>query len=74
MKDDRTICALLNFYRKIYTVIGWSIFAIGLFIMPFIHCFINGEYPKDINLYIIYFVFLLNTVSTYLSMVIKIPC
>lgn len=65
-KDDKTICALLNFYRKIYTVVGWSIFAIGLFIMPFIHYFINGEYPKDINLYIVYFVFLLNTVSTYL--------
>ena len=33
--------------------------------MPFLRYFIHGSYPADINLYILYGIFLLNTVAGY---------
>lgn len=60
------ICALLNFFRKIYVTIGLVILTIGICLMPFLANFIKGEVPSDINLYIVYLVFLINTASSYL--------
>lgn len=64
--DEETICALLNFYRKVYFIIGLIILGIGLAIMPFLTKLINGTYPSNINIYILYFIYLLNTSISYL--------
>lgn len=64
--DKETLCALLAFYRKIYFVIGLLIFAAGLIVMPFLTKLIYGSYPADINLYILYLIYLLNTSISYL--------
>lgn len=63
-KDE--ICALLNFFRKVYLYIGLFILLIGFAIIPFLGSLIKGSIPSDINLVIIYFVFLSNTVLSYL--------
>lgn len=65
-RDDETICALLNFYRRIYKIVGIVVFGAGILVLPFIKHFINGNPPEDINLYVVYLVFLFNTSISYL--------
>lgn len=66
LKDDEMVCALLRLYRKIYIIIGIVILGVGTAIMPVLPHFIEGEYPKDVNIYVVYFLFLLNTSLSYL--------
>lgn len=64
--DTDTVCALLNLYRKIYTVIGLTILTLGLCLIPFLDRFIKGEYPANINLTALYLLYLCDTVFSYL--------
>ena len=59
---------LLTFYKHIYRIVGIIILGIGLILLPNIKWFIaeGTVYPKDINIYIVYLVFLVNTVISYL--------
>jgi Membrane protein involved in the export of O-antigen and teichoic acid len=63
--DKKTICAILNFYKKCYQIIGCIVLIIGLVSMPFLEYFIKGDYPPNINLYILYAIYLFNTVISY---------
>lgn len=63
--DTKTICALMNLYKKIYSIIGIVIIIIGLLLLPFLNHLIKGSYPNDINIYILYLVYLSNTAITY---------
>lgn len=63
--DDKSICALLEYYKKIYQVVGIVIFIAGMLVMPFIKFFISGTIPVDLNLYALYLLYLLNTVVSY---------
>lgn len=63
--DTYTICALLNLYKVYYRIIGSVICVIGLICTPFIPHLINGEVPKDINVYVLYLLNLAGTVLTY---------
>lgn len=64
--DTDTICALLKLYRTVYRIIGIIVFLIGLGILPFLNKLIKDELPDDINIYLLYLIFLLNTVLGYL--------
>lgn len=64
-KDNKTICALMNLYKKIYTIIGIVILTVGICIMPFLKYLIKGSYPADINLYVVFALYLINTSFTY---------
>lgn len=63
--DYNTLCALLNYYRKVYRYVGLTIGCIGLCLLPFIPLFIHGDVPKNINCYILYIIYLGNAVSSY---------
>lgn len=63
--DADKICALLNLYRRIYTIIGTAILVIGLAIMPFLPYIIKGDVPGDINIYILYAIYLSGAVLSY---------
>ncbi len=63
--DTDTVCALLNFYRKAYAVIGVVILAVGLCLLPFLPHLISGSYPAGLNLTIPYLIYLVNTVLSY---------
>lgn len=63
--NDDIVCALLNLYRKIYRIIGCIIFGVGLALIPFLENLIKGSYPKDINLVVLYLIYLTNTVISY---------
>ena len=64
-KDTETICALMNLYKKVYRVVGVIILVFGLAVMPFLPDLIKGNVPESINIYILYSIYLFNTVSTY---------
>lgn len=59
------ISALLNFYRKVYRRIGFFIFILGILIMPFLHFIIDGPIPKELDIHIIFFLYLINVVMSY---------
>ncbi len=63
--DTDSICALLNLYRKLYRYIGVIIFCIGMILVPFLPKLISGDVPADINLYILFFIYLFNNVISY---------
>lgn len=60
------LSSLIQFYKSAYRIIGLAIFFLGISIMPFLHRLVKMDNVGDINLHVIYLLFLLNTVSTYL--------
>ncbi|WP_295363450.1 hypothetical protein [uncultured Succinivibrio sp.] len=63
--DTETICALLSFYKSTYRYIGIVILIIGLLTLPFLPHLIKTDCPTNINIYLIYFLFLFNSVISY---------
>lgn len=64
--DEDRICVILKLLRNAYYIIGTVILVVGCAIIPAVPYLIKGgEYPNDINLYILYGIFLLNTVISY---------
>lgn len=63
--DKETINALMRLYREIYRIIGLFIGGIGMVILPFLPKFIKGGAPVGINIYILYLIYLVNTVLSY---------
>lgn len=64
-EDEDTVCALLALYRKLYQWIGTIILVAGLACIPFLRFFIKGDVPADVNLYVLYGLYLVNTVCGY---------
>lgn len=70
--DDRnTINQLLRFYRKVYCLIGIMILVIGSSLSPFLPKLIKGTWPTDINIYYLYWLYLINTAASYLLFAYK---
>lgn len=67
INDDnvKLIAAYMNFFKKIYRIIGLVIFVSGLILLPFINFFIEGEIPTNINIYLLYIIYLINTCISY---------
>ena len=63
--NKEKICALMQFYKKVYRVIGIAILCMGLLIMPFLPYLIKKDIPTDINIYIVYLLTLAGTAVTY---------
>lgn len=63
--DYGKISALLNLYRKAYLIIGFVVLSIGGALIPFLKFLISGDVPNDINIYILFSIYLLNSASTY---------
>jgi len=63
--DEPKINAYLNLLKKTYRIIGTIILFTGIMAMPFIPNLISGGYPSNINIYILFAIYLLNTVLSY---------
>lgn len=62
------VAQLMNFYKNVYRVIALVVTVIGLSIMPFLPYIIKdaaNTLPQDVNLYVLYAVFLAQSVSGY---------
>ena len=55
----------ITIYKSIYKIIGTVILLLGLMICPFIRFFISGDYPQNLNIYILYLIYLANSVISY---------
>ncbi len=64
INDNDLICGLLALYKKVYRYIGLFILAIGICVVPFLQRLINGN-TREINIYFLYFIFLIDTVISY---------
>jgi len=64
-KDYELIKSLMNFYKKCYRVIAGVVLIIGLLIMPFLPLIV-GQVDIDDNIYVVYILFLMNSVFSYL--------
>ncbi len=63
--NEKKISALMNFYKKVYLVIGIVVGIIGICFLPFLKYFINLSTQIE-NIKIYYLLYLLDTVLTYL--------
>lgn len=57
--------ALLNFYKKTYRIIGIMLIIIGLMLIPFLPSLIRGSYPKEVDLKVLYLMYLSNSAIGY---------
>ena len=64
--DYYTTGAILTYLRKIYKLIGLLTIGIGIISMPFLKYMISGDVPSDINIYILYIIYIANTAVSYL--------
>lgn len=64
--DIKKIQALMELYKNAYRIIGFIILVIGILITPILKYIVNLNAGVDINYYAIYYMFLGNTVVSYL--------
>lgn len=66
-KNEKHIASIINYYRHIYKCVGAVILIVGLILLPWIGKFISGDVPNDVNIYVLYLIYLLNTVISYIA-------
>jgi len=65
-KNEREIASLMNLYRKAYYIFAGVIMVLGMIVLPFIHVFLKeNSYPVS-YIRIIFFLWLMRTVFSYL--------
>ena len=64
--NKEKISALMQLYKRVYNAVGIVIAISGLIICPFIKLFISGSYPAEVNVYILFIFFLLNSSLSYI--------
>lgn len=69
--DIHKIKSLMKFYKICYRIVGVSIIGLGCCLMPILPLLINFEQNISINLYLVYFLYLLNTAASYLFFAYK---
>lgn len=65
-QDTEKICAYLAYYRRLYRWIGIVMLGMGTFMLPAIPYLIKGQPPAGINVYILFYLYLINSVISYL--------
>lgn len=63
--DLEAVGAILNFYKRLYRTIGTVIFGVGCLLIPFLPFLTKGEAPQGTSIYILYFIYLTNSVISY---------
>ncbi len=64
-KDNEKIKSLMKLYQKAYNIIALVVLAVGCALIPFLDLFI-GETTLDLNFTLVYILFLLQCVASYL--------
>ncbi len=63
--DIKTVNAIVLYLKKVYLKIGTFILLAGIAIIPFLNILIVDDYPENVNIYIIYVIYLFNIVVSY---------
>lgn len=64
-ENAKTICALMKFYKTAYRLISCFVFIVGILLIPFLDQLIKGPIDIDINIYILYLIYLGNSIMGY---------
>ena len=64
-RDTQKVCRLLRLYRILYGLIGLTILLLGAALLPFLPKLISGEVPADVDIYILYLMYLISTALSY---------
>jgi hypothetical protein len=64
-KDEHQLCIYMNFYKKVYTWIAVIVALIGLSMVPFLNDIVEAP-DLDLNIRVIYVLYLADTVISYL--------
>lgn len=59
------IKSLMKFYKKAYNLIAFIILLVGILMIPFLKTIV-GEVSVNVNIYVIYVLFLISTVTSYI--------
>lgn len=65
-KDTNKLRDLMAFYKIIYRYVGLAIFILGIMVIPFLNKLVNFENRIDLNLVLVYILFLFDAVVSYL--------
>lgn len=63
--DYGMINAILKYFRRLYLIIGGIILVIGSLLVPFLPYLIKGDLPSDLNIYVLFYIYLINSVISY---------
>ena len=69
--DTERLKSLMHLYKACYNLIGGVILVGGTLLMPFLQALVNMEVELSVNLYVIYFLYVLNSAITYLLFAYK---
>jgi O-antigen/teichoic acid export membrane protein len=64
-QDNKKLCAILRLYRIVYGLIGLAVFLLGTAMIPFLPKLISSDVPPDINIYVLYMMYLVSTACSY---------
>lgn len=63
--DIEEVCEWLTLYKKVYYIVGTIVLLGGVAVLPMLPSLINGGYPENLNIYLLYGIYLINTVLSY---------
>lgn len=64
--ETQKVIGSITLLRTIYKIVGLLILIAGIIMFPFLPMLIEGDMPTDINIYILFAIYLSNTVISYL--------
>lgn len=65
--DKDKVCAILAFGRKAFHIIGMVVLGLGLSLIPFLDNLISSDRPPEINIVILFLLYLVNSVVSYFT-------
>ena len=65
--DKEKVCSILAFGRKAFHIIGFVVLGLGLCLMPFLDNLISGDRPSEINIVVLFILYLVNSVVSYFT-------
>lgn len=64
-EDIERIKSIMHFYKMCYRFVGTFIVIVGLACTPFLHNMVQFDNSVDINLYLVFMLYILNTAGSY---------
>lgn len=65
--DTEKVKSLQAMYKRFYLIITLIIAGLGVVVLPFLKYLINGDVSADINIYLLYILYLVNTLFGYFA-------
>ena len=64
--DKEELSTLLNLMRTVYRIVGSIVLVLGVSVFPVLHLLVDNQTGADVNIYLLYGMYLFHTVMSYL--------